>query len=282
MSVKIISELGLNGFYGNSTSNFISNYKWLITLSSVAGVDLIKLQKRNPDVAVPESKKNEEKVVPWRKNPTTYLQYKKDIEFGEKEYEKLSYFSASSGTHLFSSVWDMDSAEFMTKFSPIVKIPSAKITDLDMLDYCNEKYDLKIMSTGMSMEDEVEKAVEVLDPDVIMHTNSVYPTPVEDLNLGYIQWLKEKYPKREIGYSNHYYGTKIMYVVLGMGVTWLEFHVTKDHSLWGSDQKASIEPNGLFEIVKAVTDFKDSTTQGYGPRTLFPGEEKKRESLRGA
>jgi len=280
--VELISEIGINFAYGNNKEQFLDNAKRLIRLSSVAGIPYIKLQKRNPDISVPEHKKESKKIVPWNDNPITYLQYKKDIEFDWKEYIELSMYTKKQGSDLFASVWDMDSAYFMTEFSDIVKIPSAKITDLEMLDYCRNEYSFKIMSTGMSTEEEIDKAVSVLKPDVIMHTNSVYPTPIKDLKLGYLKWLKEKYGTTiEIGYSNHCFSTKVMYVAIGMGATWIEAHFTENHNLWGSDQAASIEPNGMFEITKAISDYGQVIHDGYGPRELFSGEEKKKESLRG-
>lgn len=273
--VQIIAEIGINH------NGSLKLAKKLIDVASVAGCDFVKFQKRTPEVCVPEEQKNKEKKVPWREEPTTYLQYKKDIEFEKDEYDEIDQYCIDKEIDWFASVWDTKSAKFLSYFDKILKIPSAKITDLELLDYCKNRFDYKIMSTGMSTEEEIEKAVEVLNPDVIMHTNSVYPTPVEDLYLDYIRWLKDKYPNKEIGYSSHYYGTKDIYPVLPLGVTWIEKHITLNHTMWGSDQGASVEPHGLLEIVKGVRDIEKGIAKGYEPRELYPGEEKKRESLRG-
>lgn len=274
--VKIIGEIGINH------NGDLQIAKDLIDIAKVSEFDFVKIQKRNPDKAVPDDQKNKEKIVPWRFEPTTYLQYKKDIELNIKQINELEKYSNNKGINLFSSVWDCDSVLELKKNTNmyIIKIPSAKLTDLELLKLCDELYDFKILSTGMSTEKEIEKAIEVLNPDVIMHTNSVYPTPITDLKLLYIKWLKDKYPKKEIGYSSHYFGIKDLFFAVGLGATWLEKHITLNHDLWGSDQFASVEPNGAYQIGKAIKDM-EKCWDGYGERVLFPGEEKKRESLRG-
>jgi len=280
MEVKIIAEIGLNAFFGNDKLEFIKSARKLITIASAADCNYVKFQKRNPDICVPEDKKNKEKIVPWRQKPITYLQYKKDIEFNEDNYAEIDNYCFSCGIGWFASVWDLDSAYFMKKFVDIVKIPSALITNDALLELCRDLFDYRIMSTGMSTEEEIEKAVNILDPHVIMHTNSVYPTSIDDLYLQYVKWLKEKYPRKEIGYSSHYYGIKDAFAVLAYGVTWIEKHITLNHNLWGSDQAASVEPNGLFELVKGVRDIERGLSKGYGPRVLYPGEEEKKKNLR--
>lgn len=279
--IHTVAEIGLNYAWGDDIGKFVDNAKRLIRIAAVAGCDYVKFQKRNPEVAVPASKRDEEKRVPWRSSPTTYLQYKKDIEFSKDVYIHLADYAADQGIGSFASVWDIDSAREMSDVFSIAKIPSAKLTDTELLDEVNSLYDFRILSTGMSTEDEIDLAVNHLNPSVIMHTNSVYPTPVHDLKLGYLQWLQDKYSACDIGYSNHYYGAKAIYVALGMGANWIEFHITEDHTLWGSDQAASIEPHGVFEITKAIRDFENAIADGYGPRSVFPGEDKKRKALRG-
>lgn len=281
--VNIVAEIGINYAWGESTDDFLNNAKRLIRIAAVSGADYVKFQKRSPEVSIPKHKHNEEKIVPWRSEPTTYLQYKKDIEFDKETYAHLVGYAMEEGIGLFTSVWDVESAREMADVTPIIaKIPSAKLTDTELLREVNRLYPFRILSTGMSTENEIEQAVYLLDPQVIMHTNSVYPTPVEDLQLGYVKWLQDKYgDQADIGYSNHYYGVKAIYVALGMDISWVEFHITEDHGLWGSDQSASIEPHGVFEITKAIRDFEEVVTSGRAPRVVFPGEEKKRKSLRG-
>ena len=125
----------------------------------------------------------------------------------------------------------------MAKYTKISKIPSALITDLELCKAAREAFDFLIISTGMSTEEEIEACVKACSPDVIMHTNSTYPCPVEELNLRYIEHLKEKWgDNAEIGYSGHEYGLITTLASVAMGAKWIERHVTLDRNLWGSDQ----------------------------------------------
>ncbi len=275
--VPIIAEIGIN-HNGN-----LEIAKDLIDVASAAGCNYVKFQKRNPDVCVPESQKNKMKKVPWSEKEQTYLDYKKYIEFNKYEYDELFNYCSSlrSRIGIFASVWDKDSALFMRNYTDIVKIPSALITDLELLEYTHDlfKDGTRLLSTGMSTEKQIEEAVEIFDPKVIFHTNSTYPTPVDELNLKYISHLKEKFPYRVIGYSNHAYGIVPMFASVSLGAEIVEFHITLDHTMWGSDQSSSIEPNGIFKIVKGTRDLEKSL-RGNKEREITEGEYKKLESLR--
>ncbi len=273
--VKIVAEIGINH------NGYIGDAQKMIDVAAVAGCDAVKLQKRNPYACVPEDQKNKPKRVPWRKEETTYLQYKLDTEFSMEEYHFLHKYAKEKGIDLFASVWDISSARDMMAITNVVKIPSAKITDMELLEFCNDKFSLKLMSTGMSTQEEIDRAVKVFEPNVIFHTNSVYPSPIKDLNFGYIRYLMDNYSSYEIGYSNHYFGLVPMFAAVAMGCTWIEFHITLDRYSWGSDQLSSVEPAGVFKLVKGIRDIEMALDKGFEPRTLYPGEEKKRDSLRG-
>ena len=137
------------------------------------------------------------------------------------------------------------------------------------------------MSTGMSTEEEIEKAVEVAKPDVIMHTNSTYPCKSEDLNLRYMEHLRGKYGTgAEIGYSGHEYGLVTTFAAVAMGATWVERHITMNRDDFGSDQKASIEPSGLFKLIKGIREIEQAIQYEPGPRKQFEGENFKKSTLR--
>ena len=280
-ALNIIAEIGINYAYGKSTSGFIDNAKRLIDISAVAGCSHVKFQKRNPAIAVPENKKKDLKVVPWREGAISYLQYKYDIEFNINELEILFNYAVSRNIIPFSSAWDINSAELMSSLSNIVKIPSAKLTNDALLKVSRENFKFRILSTGMSTEEEIERAVNILNPQVILHTNSTYPTPVEDLNMGYIKHLQKKFPNKEIGFSNHAYGIEPIIASTVLGINWIEFHITENHNYWGSDQASSVEPVGVFKLIKGIRDIGLAFNKGDGDRVLFSGEDKKKESLRG-
>ena len=131
----------------------------------------------------------------------------------------------------------------------------------------------------MSTEQEIEHCVKVCNPDVIMHTNSTYPSPVSELNLNYINWIKDKY-KKEVGYSGHEFGLATTFATVAMGVTWIERHITLDRTLWGSDHIASVEPGGMIKLVKGIRDI-ESALGSSGERQLLKSEQAKRKTLRG-
>ena len=159
----------------------------------------------------------------------TYLEYKYKLEFNEQQIKELCEYSREIGIEFFASVWDLDSVQLMSKYTKIVKLGSPVINDLELLKATREAFDYVIMSTGMSTEEEIEKAVEVAKPNVIMHTNSTYPCPPEDLNLRYMEHLRSKYgEKAEIGYSGHEYGL----VTTFAAVAWEIRKHTMDREMW--------------------------------------------------
>jgi len=258
----------------------------LIDIACVSGCDYVKFQKRNPDVCVPENEKLKIKSTPW--GEMTYIDYKHKIEFDENEYDEINRYCKEKNIGWFASVWDKDSIDFMSKYKTkiddneivVMKIPSALITNDELINYAREKSDYLMISTGMSTEEEIEKAVEISNPDLIFHTNSTYPTPVNELNLEYIKWLSEKYKKCEIGYSGHEFGLTTTFGAVILGAKWVERHITMDRTMWGSDQMASIEPTGLIKLVKGIRDLELSMG-GYEPRKIYNGELSKRKTLRG-
>lgn len=268
---KIIAEIGINH------NGDVETAKRLIDASVVAGCDFAKFQKRTPDLCVPEHQKSVMKKTPW--GEMTYLDYKKKIEFERQEYDELYEYVKEKPIQLFSSVWDKNSVDFMAQYCSITKIPSALITDLELCKYARDKNETLIISTGMSTEEEIEKCIEACNPDVIMHTNSTYPSPVDELNLNYIKWLQGKWEK-DIGYSGHEYGLVTTFAAVAMGSTWVERHITLDRTMWGSDQIASVESQGLIKLVKGIRDIEKAFGKG-GPRVCLGKEEEKRRTLRG-
>lgn len=274
--VAIIAEVGINH------NGDVQLAKEMIMVAKAAGFDYVKFQKRNPDVCVPEAEKSKLKQTPW--GTMTYLEYKWKLEFDEAQYRELVSFCDTVGIELFASVWDEDSVDFMSRIegaNRLMKIPSALITDVDLVQYAREACETLLISTGMSTEEEIEMVISGGHPDVIFHTNSTYPAPMEELNLGYITHLKEKYPHKQIGYSGHEFGLAGTMAAVAMGATWIERHITTDRELWGSDQKSSVEPVGCFKLIKAIRDIEKATKYKPAPRILFDSELAKRKTLRG-
>ena len=266
--IKIIAEIGINH------NGIIENVFKLIDAAVFSGFDYVKFQKRNPDICVPEDQKNKMKKTPW--GEMTYLEYKYKMEFSREQYLMIDHYCVSKGIDWFASVWDLDSAKEMIDFCDIIKIPSALITNIELLEFCRDNYYTVIISTGMSTQEEIDRAA--CFADVILHCCAAYPAKSEDLFLDYILYLKDNFDQ-EIGYSGHEEGLTTSFAACAMGIEWLERHITLDHSMWGSDQRASIDPVGMLKLIRGVREIEKSL-YGYGDREVLECELEKRESLR--
>jgi N-acetylneuraminate synthase len=271
--VKIIAEIGINH------NGSLEICKKMMLLAKYSGCDYVKIQKRTPSLCVPEDQKNKIKETPW--GTMTYLEYKERIEFNETQIKELFDYAKEINIEFFASVWDIPSVDLMAKYTKIGKIPSALITDLELCKYAREKFERFMISTGMSTEEEIEEVISICDPDIIMHTNSCYPAPYEELNLKYILWLKKKYPTKQIYWSGHEFGLTTTFASIGMGVDGVERHICLSHNEWGSDQSSSVEIiPGLFKLVKGIRDIEKAMIYEEGPRILFEKELIKKDSLR--
>jgi N-acetylneuraminate synthase len=272
MSVYIIAEIGINH------NGSIEIAKKLIDVAVVAGCNAVKFQKRDPELCVPEQQKKIRKETPW--GEMSYLDYKFKLEFDKSEYNEINSYCKAKGIEWFMSVWDSNSIDFALNYSGTIKIPSAHLTNDELLEEGRRKAEFLMLSTGMSEEIQIERAVKLAKPDLLFHTNSTYPTPVNQLNLKYILWLKNKYSNLQIGYSGHEFGLVPSFAAVTLGVTYIERHITLDRTMWGSDQMASVEPGGLLKLVKGIRDL-ELALNGNSPRIITSGELTKLESLRG-
>tara|TARA_Y100001963_G_C6772231_1_gene445483 strand:+ start:650 stop:1483 length:834 start_codon:yes stop_codon:yes gene_type:complete len=271
----IIAEIGINH---NGDLNIA---KRLIDISAAAGCDAVKFQKRNPDICVPEHQKSVMRETPW--GEMTYLDYKKKIEFGRKEYDEINNHCKKQGIAWSASPWDVDSLDFINQYDiPFIKIASASLTDHALLIKTCLTGKKIIISTGMSSEKEIDNAVRVLKDNqlndiAILHCNSSYPAPIEELNLSCIKTLKEKY-SCEVGYSGHEFRLGTSVAAIYMGATIIERHVTLDRTMWGSDHMASVEPQGLFKLVRGIRELEKA--YGDGKISVSETEKKVRKKLR--
>jgi len=268
----VIAEIGINH------NGSIDIAKKLIDVASFAGCKYVKFQKRTPEICVPDSEKDKLRKTPW--GEITYLDYKNKIEFGKNEFDEIDKYCNSKKIKWFASAWDMPSVDFLSNYTDLTKIASASITDLKLVKYARSKNNTLMISTGMSYQSEIDEAINHGNPDVIFHTNSTYPSPEEDLNLGYIKWLKNKYPNKIIGYSGHEFGLTTTWAAIAMGAAIIERHVTLDRTMWGSDQMASVEPHGLIKLVKGIISTQKAISKGNEPRKVFDSELSKKKSLR--
>jgi sialic acid synthase SpsE len=268
----IIGEIGINH------NGDIEKAKELIDVAHEAGCDAVKFQKRNPDVCVPEEQKEVMRDTPW--GTMKYIDYKHRIEFGWEEYEEIDAYCAENGIHWFASCWDKDSVEFIESFDPVAyKVASASLTDDDLIQEMDAKGRPVVASTGMSTMREIEHAVSLLDTDrlLVAHCTSTYPCDSEELNLRMIETLDEKLDV-PIGYSGHEVGLQTTYAAVVLGACFVERHITLDRAMWGSDQAASVEPQGLQRMVRDIRTIEEA--MGDGEKRVYPSEVPMREKLR--
>ena len=278
----IIGEIGINH------QGDINIAKRLIDIAAAAGCDAVKFQKRNPEICVPEEQKS--KPRSWQGKDMTYLEYKHKIEFWKKEYDEIDYYCKQQGISLSASPWDLDSLEFLSQYDiPFIKLPSAMLTNDALLHECVATGKQIIFSTGMSTKEEIDHAVKILreakikynNPHKIglLHCNSSYPAPVNELNLSAIKTLTNDYPDFEIGYSGHemLLGTTVASILLGASI--LERHITLDRTMEGSDHACSVTPHGLFKLVSGVRELE--AAYGDGIIQVTESEKLVRKKLRG-
>ena len=274
--IYIIAEIGINH------NGDLAVAKKLIDIAKVAGCDVVKFQKRNPDVCVPEHQKSVMRDTPWGK--MTYLEYKYKVEFEKEEYDEIDTYCKNKQINWTASPWDLDSLNFLSKYDvPFIKIPSALLTDIALIKESTKIGKKVIISTGMSTIEEVDAAVDAIKginsnaSYAILHCNSTYPAPNDELNLKCIQTLKDKY-KCEVGYSGHEFGLTTTIASVCLGATIIERHITLDRTMWGTDQMCSVEPQGLIKLVRGVRELNNAL--GDGVKVVTETEKPIREKLR--
>ena len=260
----VIAEIGLNH------NGDVGTAKQLIDIAAGAGCDAVKFQKRTPEICVPADQRAVERDTPWGR--MTYLDYRYRIEFEDEQYTEIDNYCAKLGVQWFASPWDVPSVEFLEKFGAVThKVASASVTDLEMLAALRATGKPIICSTGMSTLEEIDKAVEVLGTGqlILMHATSTYPMPPEEANLRMITTLQERYGV-PVGYSGHERGLQISLAAVALGAVAIERHITLDRTMWGSDQAASLEPEGLRHLVRDIRILHDAL--GDGVKRVFDSE----------
>ena len=268
----LIGEIGINH------NGSLENAKELIRAAKKAGLDAVKFQKRTPELCVPTHQRDQMRETPW--GYITYLDYRYKVEFDEEAYREIDRFCKELGIDWFASSWDVPSVEFIEQFNPPThKVASALLTDHSLLRAMRDTGKPLIVSTGMSTVEEISAAMEILGEDnlILCHTTSSYPCPPEELNLRMIQTLKDTY-RCPIGYSGHEVGLVPSAVAVALGACLVERHITLDRAMWGSDQSASVEPQGIATLVKYIRVTESSL--GDGVKKVYDSEKSSLSKLR--
>ncbi len=269
--VFIIAEIGINH------NGSLNTAKKLINIAHLFGCDAVKFQKRT----IEKVYSKEELLMPRQSVfGETNGDLKRGLEFGYEEYKEIDKYCKELGIYWFASVWDEDSVDFLEKFNVCAhKIPSACITDINLLKHVKKTNKPIFLSTGMSTMDEIDNAVKILGEDniVLFHCTSTYPTQNNEINLKVIQTFKDRF-SCPIGYSGHEKGIVPSTIAAVMGACAVERHITLDRTMWGSDQAASLEPEGLRKLVRDIRNVKDF--MGDGIKRVYDSELPIKKKLR--
>ncbi|MFE7313921.1 N-acetylneuraminate synthase family protein [Streptomyces sp. NPDC057555] len=263
--VYVTGEIGINH------NGDLENAFALIDAAADAGCDAVKFQKRTPEVCTPRDQWEVERDTPWGR--MTYIEYRHRVEFDEDGYRAIDAYCKKRGIAWFASPWDVESVAFLEKFDvPCYKVASASLTDDELLRALRATGRTVILSTGMSTPKQIRHAVEVLGSDniVLCHATSTYPAKAEELNLRMIHTLQAEYPNVPIGYSGHETGLQTTLAAVALGAAFVERHITLDRAMWGSDQAASVEPQGLTRLVRDIRTIEESL--GDGVKKVYESE----------
>jgi N-acetylneuraminate synthase len=267
----VVAEIGINhnGDLGLAMR--------LIDVAAEAGCSAVKFQKRTVDVVYSDAE-----LARLRESPfgTTNGDLKRALEFGSPQYSAIDSHCKSKGIAWFASPWDEASVDFLEKFDvPCHKIASASLTDDHLLRHVRATKKPIILSTGMSTLAQIDHAVAVLGREdlVILHATSTYPAQYDELNLRVIPMLAARYAV-PVGYSGHETGIPSSAAAVALGATMVERHLTLDRAMWGSDQAASLEPNGMHRLVRDIRLIE--TAMGDGKKRLYDREVPIMEKLR--
>ena len=260
-SPYLIAEIGINH------NGSLKLAKKLIDLAKKYNFNAVKFQKRNLDICIPEHQKNQIRNTPW--GVMTYLEYKKRIEFGLKEFKEINRYCKKIKIDWFCSPWDLESIKFLKKFNTKYnKIASAMITNNKLLEVIAKEKKTTFISTGMCNIKDIDNAVKIFKKNkckfILMHCVSTYPCPEDDLNLNLLTVYKNKY-KCEIGYSGHEDTVSPTLAAWVLGADYIERHITLNRSMYGTDQAASLAEAGIRELTTILSKF---------PRILGEGKKK--------
>jgi N-acetylneuraminate synthase len=259
----VVADIGINH------NGDIDITRKLISAALLAGCDAVKFQKRTIEVVY-----TSEELAKPRESPfgTTNGDLKRGLEFGYEQYKAIDEYCRLHNIVWYASCWDEASIDFIAQFNPpCFKISSACLTDDNLLRHHRRYRRPIILSTGMSTLEQIDHAVEVLGKEdlILMHCTSTYPSEVEELNLKGILTLKERYDV-PIGYSGHEVGLSTSVATSVLGACIIERHITLDRAMWGSDQAASVEPNGFSRLVRDIRVIERA--MGDGVKKVLPSE----------
>jgi len=258
MSVFIIAEAGVNH------NGSIELAKKLIDVAVEAGVDAVKFQTFKTENLVSKSaQKASYQKENMNDGENSQFAMLKKLELDVETHTELIKYCNSKKIMFLSTPFDLDSIDLLNELElPIFKIPSGEITNLPYLRKIGALKKRVVLSTGMADIGEIEDALDILtiagtkkENITVLHANTMYPTPMEDVNLRAMQTIGTTFDVA-YGYSDHTLGIEVDIAAVAMGATCIEKHFTLDKTMEGPDHKASLEPHELISMVKAIRNIE--------------------------
>ena len=269
-SMFIIAEAGVNH------NGDVEIAKEMIHAAAGAGADAVKFQSFNTN----QMASKHAPCAPYQKRAANYrdqLGMLMELELSRDDFEQLFTECKKSGISFIASPFDTDSADYLYKLGvELFKIASGEITNFPLLRQIGGYRKPVVLSTGMATLGEIEWAINTLirfglkrEMITLMHCNTSYPTPIEDVNLRAMLTLKEAF-QCPVGYSDHTLGIEIPIAAAALGARFIEKHLTINRSLQGPDHAASLEPHELKEMVRAIRNVEKAL--GSGIKSPSPSE----------
>jgi N,N'-diacetyllegionaminate synthase len=275
----IIAEAGVNH------NGSLELAKKLIDVAARAGADYVKFQTFKSDkIASAQAQKAD-----YQKKTTdiadSQLNMLKKLELSESDHFFLQSYCSEKEIKFLSTAFDLDSIDLLAKLNiTLGKIPSGEITNLPYLRKMAVTFEKLILSSGMCNMQELMEAVDVIlatgfekDNLTILHCNTEYPTPFEDVNLRAMKTISDVF-NIEVGYSDHTTGIEVPIAAVAMGAKVIEKHFTLDRKMEGPDHKASLEPDELVAMVASIRNIEKAL--GSSEKIISSSELKNREIAR--
>ena len=270
MSTYIIAELGIN--HQGSLETALQ----LIDAAKEAGCDAVKFQARTIELVYTPAELAAPRDSVFG---TTNGDLKRGLEFSVDQFRVIDAYCHDRAMDWSASCWDVQSVDRIAAFShPWLKIPSALITNDELLRAYRDTALPIWMSTGMSTWEEIDHAVSMTGAQVLLHCHSSYPSPLDEINLACIKSFKERYPGVRVGYSSHTVSPWPCLMAAVYGAEVIEFHLTLDRTMWGSDQSASLEPHAAKKLVEEIRTWE--RCKGDGEKRVYASEELVKAKLR--
>lgn len=271
----IIAEAGVNH------NGSLDLAKQLVKKAFEAGVDYVKFQTfKSEKVVSKNAKKADYQIENTGKKEESQLEMVKKLELSYEDHQVLIDYCNELGLKFFSTAFDFDSIEYLHSLGlGLWKIPSGEVTNYPFLKRIAAYNEKTILSTGMCDMDDVRAAVDALYKNglskenlILLHCNTEYPTPFEDVNLKAMDALRKEFGV-EVGYSDHTKGIEVPIAAVALGATVIEKHFTLDRNMEGPDHKASLEPDELKAMVSAIRNI-EKAVGGDGTKHVSESERK--------